>query len=192
MFRPQHGFPCTINLVLGYPLKAYVNQTLSFYIQKLNLNSLDFVGAPGTDTPRSQKKSGWAFGFCRPEIILFKCYVFGFVEAVLVFFLGMGLQNLEPQPHQANFWSTKDWAKTCVLGLLPDKTNCVGCLLQSKNSGALFRLSERACCMLPSFLVQKVRNKYSLCAGATESCWLKFYLPRVLDVYLQCLIGVFW
>ena len=33
----------------------------------------------------SQQKWGWVFGFCRPEIFLFKRSVFGFVGAFLVF-----------------------------------------------------------------------------------------------------------
>ena len=46
----------------------------------------------------SQQKWGWVFGFCRPEIFLFKCYVFGFVEAVLVFPRNVPTKSEAPTP----------------------------------------------------------------------------------------------
>ena len=46
----------------------------------------------------SQQKWGWVFGFCRPEIVLFKCYVFGFVEAVLVFPRNVPTKSEAPTP----------------------------------------------------------------------------------------------
>ena len=46
----------------------------------------------------SQQKWGWVFGFCRPEIFLFKCYVFGSVEAVLVFPRNMLTKSEPPTP----------------------------------------------------------------------------------------------
>ena len=46
----------------------------------------------------SQQKWGWVFGFCRPEMFLFKCYVFGFVEAVLVFPRNVPTKSEAPTP----------------------------------------------------------------------------------------------
>ena len=49
-------------------------------------------------TPMIQQKWGWVFGFCRPEIFLFKCYVFGFVEAILVFPRHVPTKSEPPTP----------------------------------------------------------------------------------------------
>ena len=54
--------------------------------------------------PWSQQKWGWVFGFCRPESFLFKCYVFGFVAAVLVFSRNVPTKSEAPTPPGQFFW----------------------------------------------------------------------------------------
>ena len=67
---PKQAFLYKVQLFLGRLLRVYLNQ---------------FVEAR---CPTSQQRWGWVFGFCRPDsfLVLFTCCVFGFVEAVLVFY----------------------------------------------------------------------------------------------------------
>ena len=50
---------------------------------------------------------GWVFGFCRPDIFLFKCYVFGFVEAALVFPSNVPTKSEASTPPGQFFWGRK-------------------------------------------------------------------------------------
>ena len=76
----------------------------------MNFHDFDFVEAPGALGP---SKSGVErLDFVGQKIFLFKFYVSGFVEVVLVF-PDMCLQNLKPQPHQVNFWGY--WYHVCIL-----------------------------------------------------------------------------
>ena len=59
----------------------------------------------GAGWPRPQQKWGWVFGLCsRPESFLFKRYVFGVVEAALVFSSKVSAKSEAPTP-LGHFWS---------------------------------------------------------------------------------------
>ena len=55
MFKPQKQFPLQNAFFSGMIFDAHLNQTFSACIYQVNLNDLDFVGAPGALCP---SKSG--------------------------------------------------------------------------------------------------------------------------------------
>ena len=94
---PKQRFFYKIQLFLGWLLRVYLNQVFSAYIYIAGgFPWFGFCRSAGC--PRPQQKWGWVFGFCRPGSFLFRCYVFGFVEAAFVFSRNASTKSEAPTP----------------------------------------------------------------------------------------------
>ena len=107
-FKPQTRFPLQNAFFSGMIFRAHLNQTFGPGIYQVNLNDLDFVGAPGALCP---SKSGVG---CL-DFVGLKCScsnVFGFVQAVLVFARNVPTK-FEPPTLPGQFLEVFIWHITC-------------------------------------------------------------------------------
>ena len=96
IFRPQRRFSLQNPFVSGIIFEDVFEPSFLSLSIAGGFPWFGFFRSSGC--PRSQQKWGGVFGFCRPEFFLFKCYVFGFVEAVLVFTRNVPTKSEAPTP----------------------------------------------------------------------------------------------
>ena len=96
IFRPQRRFSLQNPYVSGITFEGVFEPSVLSLSRAGGFPWFRFCRSSGW--PRSQQKWGWVFGFCSPNNFLFKCYVFGFVEAVLVFPINVPTKSEAPTP----------------------------------------------------------------------------------------------
>ena len=72
----------------------------------------------------SQQKWGWVFGFCRPEIFLFKRNVSGFVGAFLVFPRNVPTKSEAPTPPGQFLGVLYIYILLCLYDFTYDRVGC--------------------------------------------------------------------